>query len=137
MSIAQPTSKKTQQISESLQSLRSKINTWFLTDGFSRLLLTLVVIIAVDVLIDWQFNLDRPQRIAMLMLAMIPLTLVSFRYLLKPWLARLSDEALCLEVEHRNKQLGESLISAFQLARSEGPEAKHASPLSKMNALVL
>lgn len=129
MSIAKPTTSSpgTQRIVESLRTLRGRITNWFLIDGFTRLLLTLLVIIGISVLVDWQFNLDRSQRIGMLIFAAIPLAYVTYRYLIKPWRGRLSDDALCLEIEQRNKQLGESLISAVQLERSEGPEAKHVS----------
>ena len=128
MSIAQPSPRSTQPITDRLRTLRGKLNAWLLIDGASRLLLCLLVLIAIDVCIDWQFNLDRPQRIAMLILAMIPLGWVAYRYLIKPMLTRLSDDALCLEIESRDKEMGESLISALQLARADESGSQHASP---------
>ena len=122
----------TKHVEESLRSLRGKLTTWFVVEGLSRLLLCLLVVIALDVWIDWQFNLDRAQRVAMLLLALVPLAWIAYRYLWKPWLSQLSDDALCLEVERRNKQLGEGLISAVQFARAkeqtgQNPEVQHVS----------
>ncbi|MEM8670715.1 MAG: hypothetical protein AAGG48_24525 [Planctomycetota bacterium] len=136
MSIVQHPPGSTQPIADSLRALRGKITSWLLIDGISRFLICLLCVIAIDVLIDWQFNLDRPQRIAMLILAVIPLVLVAYRYLIKPFLTRLSDDALCLEIENRNQQMGESLISALQLARTDGAESQKVSQ-TLINATIL
>lgn len=126
----------TDSIAKSLGKLRRQINLWFLVEGLSRFAACVLLMFLLDVYVDWQFNLDRAQRISMLVLVAIPILWVSYRYLFQPWLARLSDDALCLEVEKRNKQLGESLINAIQLSRATGTEIKHAS--SKMvNAAIL
>ncbi len=127
MSSAAPIPAMTNSVAMSLNRLRRRINFWFLLEGLSRLSACLLVILVLDVYIDWRFNLDGAQRGSMLVLGAIPLAVVAYRYLLKPWLVVLSDDALCLEVEKRNKQLGESLISAMQFSRSEGPEIKFAS----------
>lgn len=127
MSSATPIPAMTNSVAKRLNRLRRRINFWFLLEGLSRLTACLLVILVLDVYIDWRFNLDGAQRLSMLVLGAIPLALVAYHYLLKPWLGLLSDDALCLEVERRNKHLGESLISAMQFSRSQGPELKFAS----------
>lgn len=103
-----------------LRALRAKITTWLLIDGLSRVILTLVAVIAVDFLIDWLFSLDRTQRIVMLVIAAGVLGYVVYARLIAPLLTSVSDEALCLAVErHYGKELNESLISAVQFARGE------------------
>ena len=128
MSIASTTTRPTPEpIAVGLRRLRRQLNGWLLIEGFSRLLLCVALVIAVDVLLDWTFNLDRGQRAVMLILACAAVGVVFHRFLIRPWLSHLSDDALCLEIEKRNQHLGESLISALQLARSTGVETQGVS----------
>ena len=105
-----------------------KINSWFLVDGLGRLLLCLVLLIGVDLLIDWMFRMDRAQRAVMLAIAVIVLAWVSYRRVIRPLSCRVSDDALCLEVEDHNEQLRQGLISAVQFSRMQNVESLGISP---------
>jgi len=107
-------------IAEQLQRLRRRITLWVLIDGLSRLLIGIVAFIAFDLLLDWSFQMDRPQRIVMLALAAIGATYAVYRRLWKPLAVSPSDDALILEVEQRHPELHEGLISAVQFARNPG-----------------
>jgi hypothetical protein len=111
-----------------LRRLRTRITSWFLVDGLSRLLLCVVLVIGCDLLLDWLFHMDRAQRVVMLVLAAGVLGAVFYRRVVCPLACRLTDDALCLEIEDRNEQLGESLISAVQLARMDDFESRGISP---------
>lgn len=117
-------------IRQRLRRIRARIAAWFLVDGFSRLFAAAVLLIAFDLLVDWKFELDRPQRIVMLGLMLAALAFVVWRRLIGPFLQRrISDDALVLQVEQRNASLGESLISAMQFARGSGYEQSGVSPV--------
>jgi hypothetical protein len=111
-----------------LRRLRTRITAWFLVDGVSRLLLCVALVIVVDFLVDWLFHMDRSQRIVMLVLAAGVLVAVFYRRVIRPLSCRLTDDALCLEIENRNEELGESLISAVQLARMDDFQSRGVSP---------
>ena len=104
-----------------LRALRRQIALWFTVDGLNRLLLTALGIIGLDLAIDWYFRMDKAQRGIMLLLALMLLVWVAWRYLVRPLIARrnLTDEALCLEVEQRDKGLSEALISALEFSRAD------------------
>jgi len=110
-----------------LRRLRMKIVTWFLVDGLSRLLFCVVLAIGLDLLVDWLFHMDRAQRIVMLVLAVGVLAVVLYRRVIRPLSCRLTDDALCLEIEGQNQQLGQSLISAVQFARMDDFESRGVS----------
>jgi len=115
-------------ISQRLRRLRGKITIWFLIDGLSKLLLAVVVLIGLDLLVDWTFHMDRAQRAVMLVLCLGCLGYVAYRWLLRPLSYHLSDDALCLRVERHYNELGESLISAVQFARMGHIDAQRVSP---------
>jgi hypothetical protein len=94
------------------------MTSWVLVDGLSRLLLAVAAFIAVDLLLDWAFHMDRAQRAVMLGLAAALIAMISYRRLWRPLSATPTDDALVLEVEQQHPQLRESLISAVQFARS-------------------
>jgi|MDTC01.1.fsa_nt_gb hypothetical protein len=104
-----------------LRALRRQIALWFTVDGLNRLLLTALGIIGLDLAIDWYFRMDKAQRGIMLLLALMLLVWVAWRYLVRPLIARrkLTDEALCLEVEQRDRGLSEALISALEFSRAD------------------
>ena len=54
-----------------------------------------------------------------------------YRRLVRPLSATMSDDALALQVEAANKQLGQSLISALQLARMDDVESRGMSPRAR------
>ena len=111
-----------------LRRLRTRIAAWFVVDGLSRLLLCVVLVIALDLLVDRLLHMDRAQRIVMLVLAIGVLGWVLYRRVIYPLSCRLTDDALCLEIEARYEQLGQSLISAVQFARMDDFESRGVSP---------
>ncbi len=111
-----------QAVASRLRALRRRMAIWFLVDGLSKLLLLAVAICAVDLLADWAFRWDTPQRGILLVLMIVGLCVAAFWWLIRPFTHRTGDDALCLEVERRFKDLGESLISAVQLARLDEKE---------------
>lgn len=113
--------------SNRLRRLRMRINAWFLLDGLSRVLFWAVLVTGLDLLVDWTFHLDRAQRTVMLVLAVGVFAAVFYRRVIRPLSCRLSDDALCLEIEDRNRQLGQGLISAVQFARIDDFESRGVS----------
>ncbi len=114
-------------ILERLAELRRKLSAWLLVDGLSRVLAVVVGLVAFDLLLDWSFQMDRPQRLVMLALSLAVTAVVAYRRLWKPLAENASDDALALRIEAQHPALHERLISALQLARLETPPAG-ASP---------
>lgn len=88
-------------------------------DGVLAVLACLLVLVLLDLLVDWLFVMDRPQRIVMLALSLCLLTLVAARRLVIPLANMPTDDALCLQLEQGNRHLGEALICSLQFARAE------------------
>lgn len=110
-----------------LAGLRRQLRNWFLVDGLMRLAFTIVALVAVDFVIDRFFEMDRSQRLVMLVIMLGVVAYVAWRWLIKPILVRPSNDALLLEVEGQN-ELGGSLISAYQLAGMDPDQLSGASP---------
>jgi hypothetical protein len=121
-------------LAQQLRRLRGRLNRWLLVDGLRRLALWLLGLIAFDFVLDWLFVMDRPQRFVMLLLAGALLVAVFLRRLVVPLLRRPSDDALCLQVDRRHG-LGDSLISALQLARVSDVGSRGISP-AMVNATI-
>jgi hypothetical protein len=115
-------------ITDRLHRLRSRVVAWFLVDGFSRFFAAAVLLIGIDLLVDWLFEMDRPQRIVMLAIVAAALAFVAWKRIVRPFRGRqLHDDALCLQVEARNASLGERLISAMQFSRQSDFERRGVS----------
>jgi len=115
-------------LAQPLRRLRSRLARWFWVDGLTRASWTAIGIACFDIGLDRWLKLDRSQRAIMLLLAIGVLGFVVWRHLVRPLLVRLSDDALCLEVELRQRELGQKLISALQLARDDNWQARGISP---------
>ena len=115
-------------VAEKLQGLRRRITMWFVLDGLSRLLWCAIALIAVDLVLDWTFMMDRAQRAVMLVLAFGTLAAVFYYKLIRPLSIHFSDDALCQQVEAKHAELGQSLISAVQFARLENIDDANVSP---------
>ncbi len=100
-----------------LRSLRRKILLWVLADGFAWILWLVVLLAAFDLLLDWLFHMDLAQRGIMLALMVAGLIAMVAWRLGRPLSQRPGDDALCLEVEQQNRQLGEAMISSVQFSR--------------------
>jgi hypothetical protein len=114
-------------ILERLAELRRKLLAWLVVDGLSRVLGAVVLIAAFDLLLDWTFQMDRPQRLVMLVLSLAAIAAIAYRKLWRPLSTNASDDALALRIEQQHPVLHERLISALQLARLKEPPAG-ASP---------
>lgn len=121
-------SQQTASVVSRLASLRQRIAVWFWIDGMGRVLWLALALLSVDLVVDWLFRMDRPQRLVMLVLMLAVVAWLAWRRLVRPLSANMSDDALALQVESINKQLGQSLISALQLARMENVESRGMSP---------
>lgn len=115
-------------IRQRLRSFRHKILLWLSVNGLSRLALAIVVVAAIDFLIDWTFRMDLAQRTIMLVLIVGLFLYVIYRYLIKPFQHKPSDDALCLQVEERHSELGQGIISAIQFSRIDDLDRLGVSP---------
>ncbi|HEX5103281.1 MAG TPA: hypothetical protein VFV87_05695, partial [Pirellulaceae bacterium] len=123
-----PLAQQTRGVVARLHALRTQIAAWFWVDGLVRVLWMALALLGIDLAIDWFFRLDKPQRIVMLFLIAGVIGWRIYRRLIRPLSASMSDEALALSVEAGNKQLGQSMISALQLAQMEDAESRGMSP---------
>jgi hypothetical protein len=123
----QPLTDQTAGVISRLAALRRQIATWFWVDGLSRVLWLVLGLVAADLLLDWLFHLDKAQRAVMLALVVAAVGWLAYRRLARPLSVSMSDDALALQVESRNRQLGQSMISALQLARIGDIESKGMS----------
>jgi hypothetical protein len=111
-----------------LAALRRRVYLWLTLHGAAQLALTLVGTVLVSLALDWTFRLDRISRAILLLAAVGTLLALTVRWLIRPLLGHLSDDALALRVERQNPHLGQGLISALQFARDEVPDPQLASP---------
>ncbi len=105
-------------LSGTLGRLRRRVALWFAVDGLNRLLSTAICLVGLDLAIDWYFRMDQAQRGIMLVLMLGVLLWVAWRYLVKPLKTKLTDEALCLEME-KHGDYSEELISALEFSRTD------------------
>ena len=105
-----------------LSGVRRKVSTWFVVDGITRIFVWAAILIGVDMLLDWFFHMDRPQRVIMLGLMVAVLVIVGMRRILKPLSTRLTNRAICHEVEKTHPDLADRLTSAMELSRHEPGE---------------
>ena len=102
-----------------LLRMRSKLTRWILIHGLGRWLIAILAVLAFDVALDRFFKMDFAQRLVMLIAMAIAAAVYFGIRVLKPLLSRLSDDALIYEVESKNPELKESLLSSVQLSREE------------------
>jgi hypothetical protein len=111
-----------------LGRLRRQVANWILIDGMSHFLWLALGLAAFDLVVDWSFRMDRPQRAVMLALMLAALGWAAYRWLVRPLSLAASDDALALELESAHPILGQSLISALQLSRVSDLRASGMSP---------
>jgi hypothetical protein len=117
-------SQLTSGVVQRLAKLRRQLAVWFWVDGLCRILWAAIALLVIDLALDWFFRMDKPQRAVMLALIAGVLVYVAYRKLIRPLSATISDDALALEVERRNPNLHQSMISALQFSRMEDFEQK-------------
>jgi len=108
-------------IADSLASLRRSLRRWLWAVGLSRLCVVGVALVFVSLLVDRYLRMDRAQRALSLALAVGALGLVAWRAVVRVVRRRPSDDELAWDVELRHPSLGQSLISAVQLAGAGAP----------------
>src|SRR3954465_5868713 len=113
-SVITPPPEIPRQLAEKLSQLRRGVTGWLALDGIRRLLIWIIGLGLLDLTVDYLFHLEIGQRVAMLLLILALLAYILYGGVIVPLQQELSDDSLALEVEHRNKGLGESLISALQ-----------------------
>jgi hypothetical protein len=119
-----------------LGRLRRQIAAWFWVEGLGRVLWLVLAIFTVDLVMDWLFRMDRPQRAVMLVLMLVGVGWAIHRWLIRPLSLAVSDDALALQVETANHRLGQRLISAMQLARIPNAESRGMSPVLVQQAVI-
>ncbi|MEK6249630.1 MAG: hypothetical protein N2C12_15715, partial [Planctomycetales bacterium] len=115
--------------------LRTRLKQWVIVDGVFSILACLMALAMMDLVFDWLFVMDRPQRIVMLAMSICLLGFVAARRLLIPLVNMPTDDALCLQLEHGNRHLGEALISSLQFSRDGGQQTQGVST-SMMQAAI-
>ncbi len=112
-------SQLTSDVVQRLAQLRRQLAVWFWIEGLSRIFWAAIALLVIDLALDWFFRMDKAQRAVMLALILGVIAYVAYRRLIKPLSAKVSDDALALEVERLNPQLNQSVISALQFSRME------------------
>ena len=116
-----------QVLTDKLGRLRRRVTLWFTVDGLIRVIGVAFALIALDLLIDWFFRMDRAQRGIMLVIMIGVLLWVAWRHLVRPLKAKLTDEALCLEME-KHGEYSEELISALEFSRTDWSKQPNVAP---------
>ena len=104
-------------IRQRLKQLRAAIGRFVIVDGLSRVLAVVTLIALADVMLDRVFKMDLAQRTIMLVVIAAVILGVVFYRLIRPLSRKVTDDALILQVEGKNKALNQSLISAAQFSR--------------------
>lgn len=110
-----------------LRQLRRALVRWMLAEGLARLVLLVVAACLVDFLLDRSLRMDSAQRLVMLGLIAVGFGWACWRFLLRPLASRISDDALCLEIEKRRPGAGEKLISAMEFTRMDWSRHENVS----------
>ena len=113
-------------IQNKIALLRGQLTRWILVRGIGQWLLITVAVLLLDMGLDRIFKMDFAQRTVMLTLTAVGLTVLFFWKVLRPIWLRPTDSALVYEVERKNPQLKESLLSAMQLDSLKGNKAELA-----------
>ncbi|MEN9022550.1 MAG: hypothetical protein ABF370_18805 [Verrucomicrobiales bacterium] len=116
-----------QVLTDKLGRLRRRVTLWFTVDGLIRVIGVAFALIALDLLIDWFFRMDRAQRGIMLVIMIGVLLWVAWRHLVRPLKAKLTDEALCLEME-KHGEYSEELISALEFSHTDWSKQPNVAP---------
>ncbi len=126
--VAAPTTGIPQEIAARLAGLRNKLRLWLAADGLSRVLLLIALWCAATLVLDWFFRFELPWRAIFLTVGIAAVAWLAVRRLIRPLAAQPSDEALCLEVESRNADLRERVITAVEFSKTDTVGRQHASP---------
>lgn len=111
-----------------LARLRKTVLLWTAIRGWARWLSLLLALVVLDFALDRTFHFDRPQRAIAGFLVAAVLSLAFFRWLLVPLSRPLGDVSLAWELERLYPSLGQSLVSALELANSATVSRPGISP---------
>lgn len=112
-----------------LAALRRAVARWLFFRGAAILLVWLVALLAVELLLDWYFVMDKPQRIVCMSLIGLVVVYLLVTRLIRPMMYRLDDDILAVRVERKHgPELKQRLISALQFSRVARPELLGVSP---------
>jgi len=102
-----------------LSRLRRQLLNWIIVHGLGRWLMVLLSILAFDIVLDRAFKMDFAQRLIMLVVISVVAVLFFLWRVIRPLTNRPNDDSLIYEIEEKNPELNESLISSYQLAREK------------------
>ncbi len=108
-----------QTIRRRLHGLRRQLSTWIFVHGLGRWLMIILGVFAADMVLDRMFKMDFPQRVIMLAVMAVIALVFLFRKLLRPLSHKINDETLLMEVEKKNQESAQSIISSYQLAQDD------------------
>jgi hypothetical protein len=113
-------------VGDGMVRLRGSLARWLWLDGVQRVVWTALGLCAADFVLDWLFHMEWSQRAVLSALIVAFIAWRWWRRVARPLAARVTDDALCWEVESRNPRLGERLVAALSFARDGFP--RDASP---------
>lgn len=102
-----------------LVALRGGLKRRLAVEAMSWLVLALVGLVLVSFALDFTLRMDRLQRAFILILCVVGVLMVAWRYLVRPLSASMSMDDLALLVERRHPPLGDRLISAIQFEQQQ------------------
>lgn len=114
-------------IQQRLNKLRAAVSRFLWIEGLGRVLALTVALAVTDVAVDRIFKMDLAQRGIMLIVIILLLLFAIYRKLCLPLSKKMTDDALLLQVEDKNRELHQSVISAAQLARGTDYEQQGVS----------
>lgn len=103
-----------------LDKLRRQIASWLLLDGGARFVWTVLIVAGLDFVLDFVLHLDKMQRGAILVLVLGFLVVRAWKLLVWIPSQKTRSEALCFEIQKRHPNLGDGLVTAYELAHHEG-----------------
>ena len=106
-----------QAIANQLASLRRQLMSWLTIHGAARWLAIVIGIVLVDILIDRTFQMDRPQRMIMLVVMLATAAWFLFTKVIRPLLFQTTDDALVAQIERQDPHNKQQILSAIQLSR--------------------
>ncbi|MFQ5845796.1 MAG: hypothetical protein ACE5JG_12505, partial [Planctomycetota bacterium] len=111
-----------------LAALRRRIRAALAAEGAARVLGALLGCVAASFCLDYVFKLEAAARAVLLAAGVGLLVWLVRRFLVRPLRRRTPDDALAVAFEVRHPELGDRVINALQLARTESPERYGMSP---------
>jgi hypothetical protein len=115
-------------VTKKLRHLRRRLTGWIFVRGAGRWLFIVLAILAADMVLDRFFKMDFAQRLILLIVMVAAAGVYFFGKLVRPLMKHANDDALLHEVESKNPELKENLISSWQLAREEDLQEFGFSP---------